>query len=96
MEKVAPLPALPLDVWTFPSGSTQQRLEAPRRHKEVGCYDYYCMDMASLLPVVMLDVRPGNAVLDTCAAPGTLLNFVTKGGTVGKQLQDSHGALLIQ
>lgn len=70
IQKVAPLPQLPFDVWTFPTGSTQQRLEAPLRYKGVGCYDYYCMDLASLLPVIMLDVQPGNTVLDTCAAPG--------------------------
>ena len=70
IQKVALLPQLPFDVWTFPAGSTQQRLEAPLRYKGVGCYDYYCMDLASLLPVIMLDVQPGNTVLDTCAAPG--------------------------
>ena len=75
IQKVAPLPALPFDVWTFPTGSTQQRLQAPARYKEAGCYDYYCMDLASLLPVIMLDVQPGNNVLDTCAAPGAFQSF---------------------
>ena len=69
------MPALPFDVWTFPTGSTQQRLQAPARYKEAGCYDYYCMDLASLLPVIMLDVQPGNNVLDTCAAPGAFQSF---------------------
>ena len=70
LKQVAPLDCLPFDVWTFPSGSTEDRLEAPNRYKDVGCYDYYCMDLASLIPVIMLGVKPGHTVLDTCAAPG--------------------------
>jgi len=70
MKKMPPLSTLPFDVWTFPSGSTDLRLEAPKRYSDVGCHDYYCMDLASLLPVIMLDVRPGHDVLDCCAAPG--------------------------
>jgi 16S rRNA C967 or C1407 C5-methylase (RsmB/RsmF family) len=31
---------------------------------------HYLLDAASLLPVVALDVRPGQCVLDLCAAPG--------------------------
>ena len=29
--------------------------------------NYYCMDAASLLPVLALDLRPANRVLDMCA-----------------------------
>lgn len=32
--------------------------------------DYFLMDGASLLPVLALDVKPGDVVLDMCAAPG--------------------------
>ena len=32
--------------------------------------DYYCLDGASLLPVLALDVQPGHSVLDMCAGPG--------------------------
>jgi len=32
--------------------------------------NYYCMDLASLLPVLCLGTRPGDAVLDMCSAPG--------------------------
>jgi len=32
--------------------------------------NYYCMDAASLLPVLALDLRPGHTVLDMCAGPG--------------------------
>jgi len=32
--------------------------------------NYYCMDAASLLPVLALDLKPGQRVLDMCAGPG--------------------------
>lgn len=32
--------------------------------------DYYLMDGASILPVLALDVQPGDHVLDMCSAPG--------------------------
>jgi len=72
MSKMAPLARLPehLDIWTFPAGSGQFRLSAPERDSAVGTHDYYCMDLASLLPVIMLDVQRGDSVLDLCSAPG--------------------------
>ena len=32
--------------------------------------EYYLMDCASILPVIALDLRPNDRVLDMCAAPG--------------------------
>ena len=32
--------------------------------------DYYLMDAASILPVLALNLAPGDHVLDMCAAPG--------------------------
>lgn len=32
--------------------------------------DYYLLDGASVLPVLALDLQPGDVVLDMCAAPG--------------------------
>ena len=32
--------------------------------------DYYLMDAASLLPIIAMDLRPGDNVMDLCAAPG--------------------------
>ena len=40
------------------------------RPGSLGTLNYYCLDAASLLPVLALDVRPGHSVLDLCAAPG--------------------------
>ncbi|XP_044253302.1 5-methylcytosine rRNA methyltransferase NSUN4 [Tribolium madens] len=44
-----------------------------------GVLDYYMMDGGSVLPVLALDIRPGNTILDLCAAPGgkTLLAIQT-------------------
>lgn len=71
MEKMAPLSRFPgsLDAWTFPTGSAESRLDAPGRSL-IGTYDYYCLDLASLMPVLMLDIQSGMSVLDMCAAPG--------------------------
>ncbi|XP_047373664.1 5-methylcytosine rRNA methyltransferase NSUN4 isoform X2 [Sciurus carolinensis] len=48
------------DVSCFPSA----------RLGSLGVMDYYLMDAASLLPVLALDLQPGDVVLDLCAAPG--------------------------
>jgi 5-methylcytosine rRNA methyltransferase NSUN4 len=37
---------------------------------EEGYYNYYLMDAASILPVEALDLKPGEKVVDLCAAPG--------------------------
>ncbi|XP_066181030.1 5-methylcytosine rRNA methyltransferase NSUN4 [Sylvia atricapilla] len=54
--------------YTFPRGDiTRFR---PARPDSLGLLDYYLMDAASLLPVLALNVQPGDFVLDLCAAPG--------------------------
>ncbi|NWR06801.1 NSUN4 methyltransferase, partial [Paradoxornis webbianus] len=54
--------------YTFPRGDiTRFR---PARPASLGLLDYYLMDAASLLPVLALNVQPGDFVLDLCAAPG--------------------------
>jgi hypothetical protein len=35
-----------------------------------GARSYYLMDVASVVPAVCLDVRPGHRVADFCSAPG--------------------------
>lgn len=42
-------------------------------------YTHYLMDGASILPVLALDLQPGERLLDLCAAPGgkTLLALQT-------------------
>jgi len=48
------------DLSSFPSPSVNA----------LSTYNYYCLDGGSLLPVLALDVKPGNTVLDMCSAPG--------------------------
>lgn len=42
----------------------------PPKKDITGVYNYYLMDGGSILPVLALDVKPGNKVLDMCASPG--------------------------
>ena len=58
-----------IEAYTFASGATDMRLEPPEKGI-LGTLDYYCMDAASLLPVLFLDVQKEHTVLDICAAPG--------------------------
>ncbi|XP_028667310.1 5-methylcytosine rRNA methyltransferase NSUN4 [Erpetoichthys calabaricus] len=54
--------------FTFPKGDISRF--KPARQDSFGILEYYLLDAASVLPVLALDVRPGNVVLDLCAAPG--------------------------
>ena len=58
-----------IEAYTFATGATDMRLEPPEKGV-LGTFDYYCMDAASLLPVLFLDVQKDHSVLDACAAPG--------------------------
>ncbi|XP_043276499.1 5-methylcytosine rRNA methyltransferase NSUN4 [Venturia canescens] len=57
-----------LKVYTF-EALNDSKFPSPRRGTE-GVYDFYLMDGGSILPVLALDLQPGDAVLDMCAAPG--------------------------
>ena len=57
-----------LRCFTFPRGDLST-FPSPV-HGKLGTLNYYCMDAASLLPVLALDLRPGQTVLDMCAGPG--------------------------
>ncbi|XP_069088854.1 5-methylcytosine rRNA methyltransferase NSUN4 isoform X2 [Pleurodeles waltl] len=54
--------------YTFAKGDISRF--APARPDITGMLSYYLMDAASVMPVLALGVRPGDAVLDICAAPG--------------------------
>ena len=58
-----------IEAYTFAPGATDMRLESPEKGC-LGTFDYYCMDAASLLPVLALGIQKGDSVLDMCAAPG--------------------------
>ncbi|XP_077300655.1 5-methylcytosine rRNA methyltransferase l(2)10685 [Arctopsyche grandis] len=57
-----------LQVYSFES-NTSNKFPEPKRGI-TGVYDYYLMDGASILPILALDLQPGDRVLDMCAAPG--------------------------
>ncbi|XP_033339014.2 5-methylcytosine rRNA methyltransferase l(2)10685 isoform X1 [Megalopta genalis] len=57
-----------LHPYAFERGSEETFL-FPRRGS-TGVSDYYLFDGASLLPVLALDIKLGDVVLDMCAAPG--------------------------
>ena len=57
-----------LRLFSFPAGDIS-RFPYPQI-TDSGAKDYYPLDGASLLPVLALDVQPGDSVLDLCAAPG--------------------------
>lgn len=54
-----------LDVFVFPS-SDFRRFPNPMPNL-LNLINYYCMDLASILPVVALGIQPGDDVLDMCA-----------------------------
>ncbi|XP_012535775.1 5-methylcytosine rRNA methyltransferase NSUN4 [Monomorium pharaonis] len=57
-----------LNVYTFEQNNDSD-FPSPKKGS-TGVLDYYLLDGASVLPVLALDVQPGDAVLDMCAAPG--------------------------
>nr|XP_048718612.1 5-methylcytosine rRNA methyltransferase NSUN4 [Caretta caretta]XP_048718613.1 5-methylcytosine rRNA methyltransferase NSUN4 [Caretta caretta] len=54
--------------YTFSKGDVSRF--PPARPDALGTLGYYLLDAASLLPVLALNVQPGDLVLDLCAAPG--------------------------
>ncbi|CAG2062257.1 unnamed protein product [Timema podura] len=57
-----------LHVLTFERGNVSY-FPSPRR-ASTGVFNYFLLDGGSLLPVLALDLQPGDKVLDMCAAPG--------------------------
>ncbi|KAL5010298.1 hypothetical protein ScPMuIL_012603 [Solemya velum] len=57
-----------LQVFVYPKGEIKD-FPTPQSDK-AGLLGYYLMDAASILPVIALNLEPGDSVLDLCAAPG--------------------------
>ncbi|XP_073976857.1 5-methylcytosine rRNA methyltransferase l(2)10685 isoform X2 [Rhodnius prolixus] len=57
-----------LNAYTFELGNVE-RFPSPKKGS-TGVSDYYLLNGGSLLPVLALDLKPGDDVLDLCAAPG--------------------------
>ena len=58
-----------LKVYSFLKGDITD-FPHPRNDRVVGVTDHYPLDGASLLPVLALDIKPGDEMLDLCSAPG--------------------------
>ncbi|XP_011505893.1 PREDICTED: 5-methylcytosine rRNA methyltransferase NSUN4 [Ceratosolen solmsi marchali] len=57
-----------LFLYTF-DNEDNERFPMPKMGS-TGVIDYFVVDSASILPVLSLDLQPGDKVLDMCAAPG--------------------------
>jgi len=57
-----------LNLYTYEKGNVST-FKPPRRGV-TGVFSHYLMDGSSLLPPLVLDIKPGDHVLDACAAPG--------------------------
>jgi hypothetical protein len=66
-----------LNIYCFEEGNESEFEPSPSG--STGVLNYYLMDGGSILPVLALDIQPGNKILDLCAAPGgkTLLAIQT-------------------
>lgn len=57
-----------LQLYSYEQGNIST-FRTPRKSL-TGVYSHFCMDGASILPPLVLDVKPGDCVFDACAAPG--------------------------
>ena len=58
-----------LKVYTF-SRRSLESFPNPKVQDKIGVFNYYCMDGASILPPLVLGIKPRDEVADFCAAPG--------------------------
>lgn len=57
-----------LKIFLFDNGDTRQ-FDSPKANLN-NLLDYYCIDGASILPVLALGIKKDDCVLDLCASPG--------------------------
>lgn len=57
-----------LKVYTYEKGNTSTY--KPPKRGTTGVFSHYLLDGASILPPLVLGLKPGDRVLDACAAPG--------------------------
>ncbi|XP_072199356.1 5-cytosine rRNA methyltransferase NSUN4 [Excalfactoria chinensis] len=67
--------------YTFPRGDISRF--HPAWPDSLGILSYYLMDAASVLPVLALNVKPDDLVLDLCAAPGGKMLALLQTGACG-------------
>ncbi|KAL7304112.1 hypothetical protein TKK_0003570 [Trichogramma kaykai] len=57
-----------LKIYTYEEGNHSKFPKA--KTGSTGAADYFCLDGASIFPVLSLDLQPADTMLDMCAAPG--------------------------
>ncbi|XP_022081998.1 5-methylcytosine rRNA methyltransferase NSUN4-like isoform X2 [Acanthaster planci] len=87
-----------LKCFVFRSGSVERF--PPSKLDSGGLFlQYYTMDAASILPVIALDVGPGDLVLDMCAAPGgktlAIMQTMLAGGVVANEPETARRRRLL-
>ncbi|XP_001607372.1 5-methylcytosine rRNA methyltransferase NSUN4 [Nasonia vitripennis] len=79
-------------LYTFEEGSSMKFPKAKNGSTKV--LDYFVLDGASVLPVLSLDLQPGDTVLDMCAAPGgkimTALQTLNARLIIANDIQESR------
>lgn len=66
----ASLPEHPLTVDGISFPHEMRETFPPPEKTEAGYSNYYLLDAASVLPIEALDLKPGEKIVDLCAAPG--------------------------
>ena len=77
LQQVLPFEIIKAGVYAYPDKLNAfvhpygvfDHFEAPKRLYD-GPFNYFCLDAASLLPVLMLNLQKGDHLLDLCSGPG--------------------------
>lgn len=81
-----------LNIYTF-ENTNDSKFPSPKKGS-TGVSDYYLLDGASILPILALDLQPGDTVLDMCAAPGgktlTILQTLMPRRMIANDVQTSR------
>jgi hypothetical protein len=81
-----------LHLFTYEKGNVSD-FKGPRK-SSTGVLSHFLMDGASILPPLMLNIKPGERVLDACAAPGgkslLMLQSLHPGVLVCNDVQESR------
>lgn len=69
-KKLSPIGSQTEPIPWAPDGFYYQKENRPAKHPHYYAGLYYIQEPSAMAPVELLDVQPGNRVLDLCAAPG--------------------------
>ncbi|XP_033095959.1 5-methylcytosine rRNA methyltransferase NSUN4-like [Anneissia japonica] len=83
-----------LKCYVFDGSATRRFPPAKFESRTKSLLEYYLMDASSLLPVLCLDLQPGDTVLDMCAGPGgksvAMLQTMHIGGIICNEVTPSR------